>query len=103
MVSVAITGNQNNWQPFKDYVECWRVSSDQTRSITGIADGADGLPRTIINVGTGSQDLTIANQNASSSAFNRIITGTGADMTVTPDNGVFMRYDSTTSRWRVLP
>lgn len=68
-------------------------------SVTGIAGGADGRRLTILNR-TG-QNMTIANENVSSIASNRIVTLTGADIASTTDSLVELVYDSDAQRWTV--
>lgn len=93
-----ITANQN------DYAigvgTFFRLSTDASRNITGMTGGVDGKRITVSNVG--SFDIVFTNQDAASTAANRIITGTGASYTLPSDQSVEMVYDSTTSRWRVL-
>lgn len=91
-----ITSDQNNYDP--DEQSFLRLSTDASRTITGFADGADGRHLYIANVG--SNDLVLANQSASSSAANRIITSTGANITIAADDSAILIYDDTTSRWR---
>lgn len=93
-----ITGNQNNYAPGEYGV--LRLSTDASRTITGIADGVSGRNLWIVNVG--SNNLTLSNQSASSSAANRIICAQGADMTLAADDVVHLWYDVTTARWRVF-
>jgi len=47
-------------------------------------------------------DLTIANEDAGAQADRRIITGTGADVTITGDGAATFIYDSDSSRWRLI-
>jgi Collagen triple helix repeat (20 copies) len=67
-------------------------------SVTGLANGADG--KWLIVNNTTAFSMTIANQNVGSSAVNRIITLTGADVVLAagPSTAVFY-YDSTQGRW----
>ena len=78
----------------------WRISSDAARNITGIGNPLQGRVLTLINVGA--QNIVIQNQNALSTAANRVITGTGADVTLAADDTMDLWYDSTTARWRAL-
>jgi hypothetical protein len=66
-------------------------------SITGFAGHFDGKELEVINENT--VDLNIVNQSTSSSAGNRIITPTGADVAVPPSSGIRLRYVSALSRW----
>jgi len=101
-----LTGDQN------DYAlgtRVWqRLSSDASRTITGFvapATGAIEEPRLLTNVG--SNDIILANENAGSSADNRIITGQAANVTLRSDvagsaGSIWMLYDDLTARWRLL-
>lgn len=93
-----ITANQNDYNPSP--LNLWRLSSDAARNITGIANGVEG--RSLLIVNTGSQNIVLVNQSASSAAANRIITATGADVTLAADDSAMLVYDSTTARWRLV-
>lgn len=69
------------------------------RTITGIAGGVAGRSLILMNV---SGTIVLANQNTSSIAANRIITGTGANLTMAEDDSVFMLYDGISTRWRII-
>lgn len=66
-------------------------------SISGISAGADGEYITLFN--TVNQTLTITNQGSGSTAGNRIITGTGADVTLTQYQSITLTYSATDTRW----
>lgn len=93
-----ITSNQNNYDVGPTAFA--RLSTDASRNITGLTNGTNGRFLIISNIG--SFDLVLQHQNASSTAANRIITPDGADVTLNPDESVWLEYDSTTSRWRIL-
>lgn len=80
----------------------WRLSSDASRAIHGINNtGASQRDLRIINVGA--QDIVLSNQSGTEgTASRRIITGTGADITLAADDTAILHYDRTTARWRVL-
>ena len=78
-----------------------RLSTDASRTVTGF-DATSNTDRLVRIVNVGSFDLVLANQHASSSAANRIITGTGADVTLAADASCWTWYDSTTARWRIM-
>ena len=69
-------------------------------TFTGIVKGTDGEIRTLFN--STAQNMTISNQSASSSAENRIITNTGADIVTTGSGVVTLIYSVEDSRWVVL-
>jgi alpha-tubulin suppressor-like RCC1 family protein len=77
-----------------------RMTGSADQIISGIANGTDGAMLTIMNVSAAS--TTIQNQNGSSIAANRIITGVGSDLVIGPDKTVSLIYDSANSRWRVV-
>lgn len=76
-----------------------RISSDAARSITGILAGFDGEERLVVNVGA--FNITLENQDAGSTAENRLLCPGGADVVLAPDEAVKIVYDDTTDRWRV--
>ena len=76
-----------------------RLSGDDPWHITGIANGTASRVLVLCNVGN--VDLTLDDENASSSASNRIITGTGADFVLDPDAMVLSLWDGTDQRWRL--
>lgn len=91
-----ITAAQNDYAIGAGVV--FRLSSDASRNITGIAGGADGRMIVIFNVGA--QDIVLTNNDAASAAANRIITGTGASVTVTAAGQAILVYDGTSTCWR---
>lgn len=54
----------------------------------------------IINNATG-VDISILN-DAGATAAKRILTGTGADLTLKSDASIWLRYDSVSSRWKII-
>jgi hypothetical protein len=101
----ALTADVNNWTAIGG-ASVSRVSADALGpwDINGIAPTPAGAHRDrylrIVNVGANTFNL--ANQNAGSTAANRIITGTGADLAVAADASVLLWYDIATTRWRVV-
>ena len=92
-----ITANQNNYPLPEEFLV--RLSSDAARTITGFAGARPGL--TIIS-NVGAQNIILAHQNAGSAETNRIISHTGADLTINANESVLILYDFTTSRWRTV-
>jgi hypothetical protein len=94
-----ITADQNDYAPANAInARTWRVSSDASRTITGITAGFSGQTVVLINVGA--QDIVLANQSGSSVAANRLITGTGGNVTMQTLESAILWYDSVDSRWR---
>lgn len=92
-----ITGDQNDYAPGN--YRTLRLSTDASRNITGIAGGVANRELRIVNAGA--QDIVLQDQNTGSTAANRIITGTGADITLAAGDIALLWYDDTTDRWRV--
>lgn len=67
------------------------------RNITGLAGGAAGRIMRIVNIGT-TNNLTLVNQSASSTAANRWLLP--ADTILPINTALAFEYDNTTSRWR---
>jgi hypothetical protein len=98
LTPAQITADQNNYNPTglaAAYV--LRLSSDATRTITGLAGGADGRELILVNVG--SQNIVLADEHASSTAANRFALDTS--LTLGADTAARLLYDSTSTRWRL--
>lgn len=94
-----ITADQNDYTPtgLADAVVL-RLTSDASRTITGLGGGADGRVLMLANVGA--QTITLADESASSLAANRF--ALAANLTLGADTAVTLLYDSTSSRWRLV-
>lgn len=94
-----ITSNQNDYNPAGiASASVLNLSSDGLRSVSGLADGAEGRVVAIIN--TGSQIVSLLNESASSTAANRF--ALGADVAIIAKQAALLRYDGAASRWRAL-
>ena len=71
-----------------------------SRNITGFAGGRAGRLISIVNVG--GNFLKLIHEHVSSAAANRIIVPNGTSYNIGVDSSVFLWYDSTASRWRVI-
>ena len=91
-----ITANQNNYA-LSVGANNVRLSTDAARTITGFV-AESGSSVTLHNVG--SFPITIAHESTSSVAANRVISTTGADLTIPVNSGITITYDGTTARWR---
>jgi len=69
-------------------------------SIGSIASPVTGQVITLINK-TGAS-ITIRNEYTSATAVNRILTGSGSDLTLTTDASVIVNYNSQDTRWHVV-
>jgi hypothetical protein len=95
----AVNGNQDNIG-IPDSVFIRVTGPTAAFTIRGIGNGIDG--RYIILANRSAFAMTLANQNANSTAANRIITGTGADVVIAADATAALVYDDTTDRWLLL-
>lgn len=91
-----ITSNQNDYNPAGiASASLLNLSSDAPRSVSGLASGAEGRIVGILN--TGSQPVTLLNENASSTAANRF--ALGGDIVINAKRAALLRYDATAARW----
>lgn len=103
-ISNTVSANQNNFSPTGlGNNSIIRLTSDTTRTITGLEAQLDGTWQIIENVGD--NDIVLSNENASSTAANRFwfqnASGTvGTDRTLSPGRSIILIYDGTISRWR---
>lgn len=94
-----ITSNQNDYNPAGiGAASILQMSSDASRSVSGLAGGAEGRVVTILN--TGSQTITLLDEGAASTAANRFTLG--GDLAVTAKQAAILRYDGTASRWYAI-
>lgn len=94
-----ITADQNNYAPTGfSTASVLRLSTDASRNLSGMAGGSDG--RVIIIENVGSNPLVINNQGGGSTAANRF--QIGADTTLSQDQAIAVKYDSTDTRWRLI-
>ncbi len=77
-----------------------RLTGASTQTLTGIVAGTDGQILTIMNAA--SQSAILKNSNTGSTAANRILTGTGSDLTLPTNASITLVYDNSSNRWRVV-
>lgn len=77
-----------------------RYTGAGTATITGFANGSDG--KYLVFMNASSSTVTISNDSASSVAANRVITGTGADLSMAAASSILLVWDTGASRWRVI-
>jgi hypothetical protein len=96
----ALSGNVDNYNPTGNATaSVLRIDGGAAdRTITGITDGADGFVKVIVNIGA--TNALILAHDVTSTAGNRFILG--ADLSLAPNKGATLLYDSTTSRWRCI-
>lgn len=93
-----ITSDQNNYSPtnWSDAGLVLRLSTDASRDITGLASGREGRTALLVNVG--SFDIVLKDENAGSTSVYRF--ALDGDITLAPDTGAVLWYDTITERWR---
>lgn len=95
----TFAGNQHNLNLVADK-SIFRVCSSANYDLTGLTGGVDGRFVAICNVcNTG--NVRIMNDNANSSAANRILIGGGGSFSFGYNESVLLVYDGTSQRWRV--
>lgn len=97
--ATSLAASQNDYALDSKDNPVVRLTSSANIDITGIAAATD---RDLILSNIGSNNITLKNQDAGSTAVNRIITQTGGDYTIIPGASARLWYDGTTTRWRVL-
>jgi hypothetical protein len=75
-----------------------RLSSDASRTVTGLVGGVDG--RVVVVQNVGSNDIVLADADIGSTEGNRF--ALDGDLTLGADTGAILLYDATASRWRLL-
>ena len=94
-----ITANQNDYNPAgAAAASVLQLNSDASRSISGLAGGAEGCVVSLINIG--GQPIVLLDESASSTAANRFTLG--ATLTIAAKQAAMLRYDGTAARWRLI-
>jgi hypothetical protein len=92
-----ITADQNDYNPTGlSAASVLRLSTDASRTLTGLAGGAGGRLLVVNNVG--SSNVIFKAESASSTASNRF--ALAQDLILAPNQTVLLQYDATSSRWR---
>lgn len=95
-VQSAPTGAAVDITPVRDQII--KVSNASLTSIRGVIPTIQKF-LVLVN-GTGAT-ISILNEDLTATAANRIVTGTGLDISVANDASILMSYDNNSSRWRV--
>lgn len=101
----ALSSNVNNYTGITSALGVGggvsRLSSSSAVDITGIAAPYLnlGVNKRIYNVG--SNNITLKHQDTNSTAANRLLSVTGADIVLGADEAAEIWYDATTTRWRM--
>jgi hypothetical protein len=80
------------------------TSSGSSRAVTGFAEGFNGREIAVFNANANGSGLNVAlNHEASESlAENRILSPTGANVTLLPSQSARLIYDAGIDRWRIV-
>lgn len=96
----SLATSQNNYNPAGlPTASILRLTSSANVNITGLAGGASGRIIALFNVGT-TNTITLVNESASSTAANRFALPN--NVTLSPSDSIILRYDGTSSRWRII-
>lgn len=97
----SIGANQNDYAPTGFASASFvRLTASGAYSITGLAGGANG--RAVVLVNIGSNPITLAHENASSTAANRFACPDSVDFYLQPGAVAWVVYDTTSTRWRLV-
>lgn len=97
LTPATITSDQNDYAPTGiDSATVLRLASDASWNITGLAVTDAG--RTFLVVNVGSFDIVLKDENAGSTSVYRF--ALDGDITLAPDTGAVLWYDTITDRWR---
>lgn len=95
-----LTANTDNYAPTGiDTCSVLRVSTDASRNLSGITNGADGRILFLMNVGA--NPLVLLHDQLSTAA-NRFLCPSGVSFTLPANGGIQLVYDAGSSRWRVV-
>lgn len=99
-VSLTCANGANNNLTLPDGTNFYITGPSSTFSISGLTGGVDG--RVIRLYNSVAFALTMTNEGASSTAANRLLTLTGADVVTTQIGMVSLIYSGTSSRWLLV-
>ena len=97
-VTTTLTGTQDDLA--YDDADFLRAANAAPLTLTGLLAGVPG--QRLVVVATETDSVTFLHQSASSAAANRILSYTGADVTITEDTAALLEYDGAEDRWRLL-
>lgn len=94
--NTALTGSDQDLSPGRDQII--KVTNASLSSIRSVSPAVQGF--LILVNGTGAT-VTIKNESSGATAANRIVTGTGVDLSVKDGASIILAYDTNSTRWRV--
>lgn len=100
----ALTANVNDYAPATGNAmrQVWRLTTDDLGgvNITGIATQQGSDTQMLVNIGT-VDAITLTHQDVASTAGNRFLFSTGANIVLAANGGsISIWHDTTTDRWR---
>lgn len=99
-IDATISADTDDWNPTGlATASIIRATATATWNLTGITAPAQDVLLILNNVG--SNAITLVN-DATSTAGNRFLLPGGTDLSLGADNGLWLVYDGTTNRWRVI-
>lgn len=101
----ALAAQANDYDPTNfGITDILRQDLTGSQNITGFAAPGTGDNErfVVVNIDGASDQLTLVNESASSTAANRILGPGGNDVVLDPGECAILTYDSTSSRWRVI-
>lgn len=97
----ALAAGDNDDYSLGPVTDFLRLSADGGGSaLTGFADGRGNRRLVIVNISANT--LTLEHEDAASVATNRVITATGAAITLAQNDVAEVLYDEVSTRWRVI-
>lgn len=102
----ALGANANDYAPtgYADATAYYLSATGSTRTITGLAGGAEGVIKVLVNY-TGAIDILLAFESASSSATNRIAANSAGALRLPPGSVAVLRFATgggSIQRWHVI-
>ena len=96
----TLSANANDYNP-TGFATCNAVRQDATanRNVTGFAAQLNGFEFILFNISGSS--LTIQNDNAGSTAANRVLTPNATNLVIRTQGSAVLWYDGTSARWRI--
>ena len=99
----ALSGSVNNYAPTGfSRTTCVRQDCSAASTITGLDGGSDGRTVVIQNIATNvANTLTLTHLSGSSDANKQFYCPNNADLVIRAGGSVTLRYDETSTKWRV--
>lgn len=97
-----LAANTDNWAPTGyGAATIIRASTDASRNLTGLFAPSGAAPRVICLSNVGAQNLVLVH-SATSTATNQFLLPNNANLTLLPNMSVWLWYDPTSTKWRLL-